>query len=356
MGYKNNKPNGFSLVELSVLISVAALLAIGYLQWVQPPLITDSVKSLKTMQKMHNIMSAIDNFRVRVGRLPCPADRYVRSDNTRGVGASADNYVNDFAREDMDFDQTDGTLGIDCSDDFGIVPVSSLGISKEYVNDAWGRRISYHVSDNLCASDADPDEGCGQRDYQEGISGTAEGNITVNDGSSDLTTIAAYVLVSHGANGMGAFLPSGQKLADGIGNELENSDNDQVYIKREINNSFDDIVEFRTRSQIELLVKDNAGQILSEEFCQQNSVAISEIDALESTNLQGNIDDYEIAGANTGDYVAYSILWSIQSTCIGYFTTAGSGVWLGPLCPGGGTYNAVNNSCSCTSGAWNGAC
>lgn len=356
MGYLKKRSGGFSLIELSVFISIAAIIAIGYLEWLQPPLITDSVKSLQTMQKMQKIINSIENFRIRMGRLPCPADRFMRADNTRASGAPTDSHVNDFAREDLDFDQTDGTLGVDCSSTFGIVPVSSLGLDSNYINDGWGRRISYHVSSNLCANDADLEEGCGQRDYEDGINGTAEGDITVTDGSNNLTTVAAYVLVSHGSNGNGGYLPSGEKIADGSGNELENSDVDQTYVKADITSDFDDIVEFRTRDQIELLIQDTSTSIVSEDFCQQNSVAISEIDQTEASAMESNIDDYEISNANTGDHVVFSVLWSIQSACIGYYSAAGSGSWTGPQCPGGGTYNSGDNSCSCASGNWNGAC
>src|SRR4051812_17293414 len=65
---------GMSLVELAIVITIAAIIAVGYLSWMQPPVVTDAEKALATRNKMTVISKAIEAFRTKYNRLPCPAD------------------------------------------------------------------------------------------------------------------------------------------------------------------------------------------------------------------------------------------------------------------------------------------
>jgi hypothetical protein len=69
------------------------------------------------------------------------------------------------------------------------------------------------------------------------------------------TQVPAIVLVSHGHNGVGAFVPAG-RIAGNVGNnEAANRDGDRTYVAADYNKSpganyFDDIVMWRTQDQL----------------------------------------------------------------------------------------------------------
>lgn len=384
---KKNK--GFSLIELSVVVSVAAAAVVGYMAWTKPASKSDADKSVATRQTLYQIAGAIDAFRVRQGRLPCPANPYKRKDDTSANGDNTSTFGNNFGVEDLDTLQTTAggktTLGIDCARSEGIVPVNSLELPAKYADDAWGRRISYTISTNLCGSDAGTETlsdsestitGCTTVDYAS----NKKGDITVNNGlppaNNDYkvyTTEASYVLVSHGNDGQGAFLPSGEKVKLNTPTistaELENMDHDTVFSKRDLNDEFDDIIFFKTKDQIERAVKDTNNKMLTVEDCQANSKAISEITATESNFLTTDLTDYQYTSGgslvDTGSEVALGLMYTMQTTCIEYYGVNADPktTWEGAQCPGnndkdtnGSTYIIATNTCVCPSGLWDGNC
>ncbi len=375
------KKKGFSLIELSVVISVAAAATVGFLSWTQPPSIADSTKSIETRDKIREISRAMEIFRVRQGRFPCPADPYIAPNNSRNSTGGADAYVNDFGMEDLDtITETSGTItqGIDCPNIVGSVPVHSLGLSMEYLMDGWERRFTYHISDSLCGSDAGTNTGvtatassltgCTSLDYE-----SKTGNITVTDGSSNLTTEAAYVIVSHGANGTGAFLPSGVKSADSVNaNELENSDDyssiDNIYVRANHSATFDDIVYFKTKVQVERLTDSSGKKHISVADCELNSQALKNITKTEMDVMDSQLQEYKQASANTGHEVSIGVMKAIQTVCVSYYGAVAATVktandWSGAQCPGnndpgtnGSTYCAATDQCTCLDKSWDGSC
>jgi prepilin-type N-terminal cleavage/methylation domain-containing protein len=373
---KPRKQKGFSLIELSVVISVAAAATVGYLSWTQPANITDAQKAIVTKESIEEISKAIEAFRVEKGRLPCPADPYIRIDNTRNAAGGTDYYVNDYGVEDLDTNQATvngtTTLGVDCPVNIGSVPVHSLGLSNKYINDGWNKRFTYQVSKNLCYSDPGTEvlgvtsaamdlsrlRGCTKADYLNG-----GGGITVTDGTNTLTANAAYVLVSHGANGKGAFLPSGEKTADsGNANEAENTNGytttppDSKFIKATISSTFDDLVYFKTKTQIERLTDRKAVKQISVQDCEANSLAISQIGIAEATAMSDNITDHTYGTSyNNGQQVALGILMAMQSICVKDYgavaATINGKTWSGAKCPvmdvsNPSIYDGITNSCS----------
>jgi len=128
-----------------------------------------------------------------------------------------------------------------CNNPDGTMPWAVLGLSANDVLDPWGRKISYRVvsgaksatvSDGLDRSQCDtevlipalppatnlPDAITGlcqkpitvlPRTLVTTLTGIP--SLTVNDKGANVTGVA-YVLVSHGETGRGAYLPSGQRL------------------------------------------------------------------------------------------------------------------------------------------------
>lgn len=372
--------SGFSLIELSVIISVAAAAAIGFLSWTQPVNITDSQKAIETYKKMQDIMNAIEVFRVNNGRLPCPADKFRREDNTRSSTANTLDYSNDYGLENIEIKDTIGqnnttsnpTLGVDCYETVGALPALSLNLDRKYMLDAWGNNFTYHVSDKLCGADSGtstltPDvsrqTGCTPFDYNSKTGDlqiqtySMNGNNTINN--------ASYVIVSHGANGKGSFGPNGAKSPAGTGYELENSNEDKSYIKQDIGTTFDDLLVYTTKVQTDRFADRKNEKLITPEECDLNSQELKQVTKAEAGTMDGQLNSYVSGGVNQGQTVMLSMLRTIQSACIKYYgyQAQPSIGWQGAQCPGnsnpavnGTTYYPYKDHCTCAGALWDGNC
>jgi len=356
---------GFSLIELSVVVSVAATALVGFLSWTQPKTSTDSGLAIVTSNKMRDIKSAIDSFRVQRKRLPCPADQLMRSDGTKVPATGA--ITANFGTEALNKSTSPAT----CASSLGAIPVYSLGLDESYMNDGWGRRFTYQVADSICGSSA-----CDIASYKNGT-----GNIKVvtsTTSGTTITTSAAYILASHGSNGSGAYLPSGQRLADGTGNELQNSVGyttyGKTYVMANPSSSFDDILVFSTKNLLESVTNKNSTYGISVVDCEANSQALASFTLNETANMQtslASLTDLITNGAVNADQGLLGILKATQSICVAYYgagdsvtaKTISGKVWRGGQCPGnsnpsvnGATYYAATDTCTCSSGLWDGNC
>ena len=127
----------------------------------------------------------------------------------------------------------------------GAVPTRALGLSFEHQFDGWGRKFMYQVSINLCGNRTStatyctpasfcivppPLENCASTNYNNNNGNLSISKIDVNGNAVSNTTISdgAYVLLSYGANGSGAYTMSGsQKSISNNSNEIENSNGDK---------------------------------------------------------------------------------------------------------------------------------
>jgi hypothetical protein len=357
---------GFSLIELSVIVTLAATLAVGFLAWTSPPGITNATKNVETHRKMQDIASAIEAFRVHNGRLPCPADPYIREDNTRLQGAPTDSYVNSFGVEDLNssLGTENAPIGIDCPNSIGSIPVNALGLRSDYMYDGWNRRFLYHVSDNLCGTSTTSsstgtierkDKGCSSSDYINN-----SGNLIIHqENGASLTEAAAFILVSYGENGFGARLPSGEVVIESDNNaEIENYNNNTTYIEDTTTSAFDDLIIYRTKSQIEQLATKKDALLLSKTKCRNNSTTIGALSTANLTTLNTNFNSYQQGVLNSGDQVTLGILLSIQEICIEYYGADEDGIalWGGPQCPATGFYSVQSRACECPTGNWDNCC
>ena len=57
--YFSKRRKGFSLVELSVIMSVAAAAIVGFLSWTQPPISTNAIKAVQTRTKLIEIQKSV---------------------------------------------------------------------------------------------------------------------------------------------------------------------------------------------------------------------------------------------------------------------------------------------------------
>ena len=120
---------GFSLLELSVVLGIIALIA-----GVGMTMASGALKAadrISTQERLNTIKLALDSYGKTYGFLPCPAPRAdTPTTATFGIGGSCS-----------------GT-GVS----YGAVPVRTLGLPDSYAGDAWGNKLTYAVSQALTAN------------------------------------------------------------------------------------------------------------------------------------------------------------------------------------------------------------
>ncbi len=204
-----------------------------------------------TNKKMAAIENALMAFRVANNRIPCPADlTIVEGAANYGVeaaipgtcsgGTPAANFTSGTAAE-------------------GAVPTATLGLSADFMYDGWGNRFRYAVDTAMTAAGI----------FSTTPLGANCGPLTVSDVNGNArSTKAMYAIVSHGANGHGAYTKNGATLSTGSvnANELINchchSDGTAntyapTYVQAQASkdpsnalNAFDDIVVYKERWQL----------------------------------------------------------------------------------------------------------
>lgn len=233
------RQSAFSLMEMSVVLIVLSVVLGGVL-----PYITEGLKQADgsdTIDRMEAIERALLVFRAANDRIPCPADM-TASVNSAGFGTEA---ATPGTCTGANFSSA-GVVG-------GMVPTKSLGLPDEYAFDGWGQRIAYHVH---TAFTADATSG--------------DGSIIVNDSAgTPRTSLAAYVLVSYGMNGIGGYTRGGWRATvNGAGDELENCARgagvcsaayNTTFVQKVEQSGFDDIVRYGLRAQLDLLVGAGGG-------------------------------------------------------------------------------------------------
>lgn len=181
---------GFTLVELAVVLVIIALLVGSGLSIVIGRL--DVLAEKETLAKFATIEEAINGFiKQTAKRLPCPADpttaetssSFGREVDTSGVGSG-----NCTGTTAAPTGATNGRAGV--------VPVRTLNLPDEYMFDGWGNKITYVIDKRITATN-------GFTTYNLGSS---VGDIAIRDtASTNRTTRAMLILISHGKNGFGAF-------------------------------------------------------------------------------------------------------------------------------------------------------
>jgi len=156
---------------------VALLLAVAILTTVATALVIRQANAVRfsgnkvavTKQRLEAIRLSLINFATVNNRLPCPTATNVDTGLADPIGPIAV-----------------------CNSPGGTVPWNVLGIPSSDALDGWGRKISYRAyrSDNLVTSAV----------------------ISVNDAAAGLVGSIAFVLISHGATGYGAWLPGGTPM------------------------------------------------------------------------------------------------------------------------------------------------
>lgn len=319
---QNRDNKGSALLITAILALIAGLALVGLIYSVSS--VTRESQEEQTLVKMHHVIHALSVYYQRYDRIPCPADPNVADTNPpfgseRGSGPA-------------------GTSTGSCSDTIGhedgIVPFRTLGLDEDQIKDGWGHYFTYHISgmSNMDNGDAEawfslpgnqgsivsqlcrvkdvwsPTAGVQTWYYAEtarccvttptdGISivntagQSVTGYTTYSGHTASINSVApvssiqppytlpnppALVLISHGANGLGAYLGTGTDAriafpadaADYSTAEWENAQGDKgnttFYMQPRTQPAdktkyFDDIVMFENLSQLYAEVGNNTG-------------------------------------------------------------------------------------------------
>ncbi len=187
----------FSLVELSVVIVVVALV-VGFGISLGGNAIR-AAERVTTQERLATIKNVLDTHFKNYGYLPCPYDRSLTpSDAAFGLEARP-------ALGDPCTTSTSMVTSPDGAVFIGGIPVRSLGLPDSYAADAWGNKFTYGVSANLTDSAANYYTTIPQLQIYSGDRTGSPYSLTTV--VPDLTPGpgAAYIVISHGPDGRGAY-------------------------------------------------------------------------------------------------------------------------------------------------------
>ncbi|MBL0318716.1 MAG: type II secretion system protein [Alphaproteobacteria bacterium] len=276
---------GFSLVELSIVLSIIAVIAGGALTVGAAR--TKAAKYEQTAKKMEIIEKAVASYLAIRGKVPCPA-----------IGSTAQT-VSTFGFESDTASDPDHCTGVpqDGNAWVGVVPVRTLLLPDEFMFDGWGRRITYAVDDRFVSKCAlSTSTTCFRTSNPEPTPDTFGDALVVRSTFTDTTNIrtnkAIFVLVSHGENGHGAWLRTGGSQLDAGSTDVDEWANshrvvaeggtpDRIFVQKARNETFDDLIRYKTKWQ---LVRE-AGAVIDDEEC----IIADKVVATGSTDSPTNI-------------------------------------------------------------------
>ncbi len=221
-----NKQNGFTLVEMAMVLMVIGLLLGGLIPTLSAQMELQRIN--ETRKQLDEIQQALVGFTIANGRLPCPADPAIA---TGKAGAGIER-----------------TPPCTASNSTGVLPWATLGVNEA---DAWGNRYTYRVSSDFADAVGSTTYGGCTPSPAPTLSTFAlcsSGTLDVRSAASGGTSVAINVpavVISHGKNSGGAYTQLGTQLsASSDADEQENSDGsaDNNYVSHTPTPNFDDQV------------------------------------------------------------------------------------------------------------------
>lgn len=246
---KSKVTKGFTLIEAAialVILSVIAGVAIVLI-----PQTANVQLDVKNEEKLDKIQKSILAFYNLNGYIPCPASRTdLISSASYGVS------TNCFATSIGGTVDTDSGVGFN-SVRTGVIPTRTLGLRDIDMLDEYGNKITYAVVKDLAKSEAI---------FNNYINTTL--NIEIKDTNDNRinkgTDPVAFVIMSHGNNGLGAFNLNGTLVSNCSGStkDVTNCSGGKVFRDQFKNfdfgsNYFDDTLRWVSIYQLRTLGKGN---------------------------------------------------------------------------------------------------
>lgn len=228
----SGKHQGFTLVELAIVLVIVAMLTGGLLMGITAQRI--SADNTDAQRQLDNIRETLLGYAMVNGRLPCPANPLVAT-----AGGGGDEELKcDIAGCPLPTGAPAGTPpDKTCTLEFGVLPWKTLGLSE---NDPWGNRFTYFVGIEFSKP-------LSWAEYNKGMrvrfSIITAGRANIEDGAGN--TIASKipaVIVSHGSRNFGAYQSSGNQIPGAAGDELENANSTLTFVSHVPGSNFDDLV------------------------------------------------------------------------------------------------------------------
>lgn len=219
---KNTHPTlGFSLFELAISLVILSFLAGGGFAIAARK--TTSENDAETRRRMAIITHAIQQYVSANGYLPCPGNATETATNATRLG---------FARLENagtlcpDAVFTNGASGVVS----GAVPIANLGLPAHYMLDGWNRKFTYVIDRDLTRRTATPWWGNYLGSTVPLVTANNSQVYIINDQTTNNTIVGpvatanntapdfgmnatdnsfAFILLSHGSNGHGAWRARG---------------------------------------------------------------------------------------------------------------------------------------------------
>ena len=195
---------GISLLFVAVVVLVLSAAILAFLALTRTSVDVD--RSSQTGVRLATVQSALEQFASTTERLPCPANPAIDTGDAEPAGAS-----------------------VTCNFPAGTVPWRTIGLRRDDSLDAWGWKIGYRV---YAGATGLTQAGGGSMVHCDTVEPTPTGTtasglcrpthdtteaqflagkgLAVSNFGAPTVTDAAYVLISHGVSGLGAYTTAGQ--------------------------------------------------------------------------------------------------------------------------------------------------
>ena len=244
----SHRPSGFTLIELAMVLFIVSLLIGGLLM---PLTAQNEIRGRQETDKaLANIREALIGFAVVNGRLPCPAPAALASQPApqTGVGLEATTAAAGTTSTTGPCGCTTATSGIAsaggtaCNDTTpggvtGVLPWASLGVPE---TDAWGNRYTYRVTTRFARqASAQTDFGACTPTTNPtaaafALCSAGDMSVLTSTGGNAIASAVPAIVISHGKNTLGAYLPNGTVIAGVVAgsDEAENANGDANFVSR----------------------------------------------------------------------------------------------------------------------------
>ena len=216
---KRRSGQGYTLLEMAVVIALVGMLTGGMLMPISAW--TELRARREAQQQIEEIRHALLGYALANGRLPCPA----QPDSAAGEAGAGE------SPETCAGNQLEGVL-----------PWVTLGVAE---TDPWGRRFTYRVTGRYADAIDAQTLGCTPSvpPAQASFALCSSGDMTIQSRSG--TSVALQIpatVVSHGKNGRGGYLPTGERLPQSAdADERKNSDATTTFVSDTSTQDYDDL-------------------------------------------------------------------------------------------------------------------